>query len=135
LTYLFSPYTDLTEKDTLQKKLTIAYNINSHSLRKETMKKIGFFNALGTVVYISIVATIMQNGSKFFGEKDNFVTPIIVLLLFTLSAITVGGLVLGKPLMLYLEDKRKEAVAMFLQTAGWLAGFTVIAMVISALYR
>lgn len=97
------------------------------------MKKISFFNALGTVAYISIVATIMQNGSKLFGEKDNFATPIVFLLLFTLSAITVGGLVLGKPLMLYLDNKKNEAVAVFLQTAGWLAVFTVVTMIVSAL--
>jgi len=97
------------------------------------MKKISFFNALGTVAYITVVATFMQNGSKLFGEKDNFITPIVVLLLFTLSAIVVGGLVLGKPLMLYLDNKKKEAVSMFLQTAAWLAGFTVVAMIVAAL--
>lgn len=97
------------------------------------MNKTSFLNALGTVAYISLVGTFMQNASKFLGEKDNFVTPIIVLLLFTLSAITVGGLVLGKPLMLYFDNKKKEAVTMFLQTAGWLAGFTVIAIIAAAL--
>lgn len=99
------------------------------------MKKISFFNALGTAVYITIVATIMQNGNKLFGEKDNFVTPIAVLLLLTLSAITVGGLILGKPLMLYIDGKKKDAVAMFLQTAIWLAGFTVIALIVTALWN
>lgn len=97
------------------------------------MKKISFLNALGTAAYITIVATFMQNASKLLGEKDNFITPIIILLLFTLSAITVGGLVLGKPLMLYFDGKKNEAVSIFLQTAGWLAGFTVLAIVISAL--
>lgn len=97
------------------------------------MKKTSFLNALYTVIYISVVAIIMQNGNKLFGEKDNLVTPIVVLLLFTLSAITVGGLVLGKPLMMYFDNNKKEAVAMFLQTAIWLAGFTVIAMIVSAL--
>lgn len=96
------------------------------------MRKSSFLNALGIVVYIIVIATIMQNGDRLFGAEDNFVTPIVVLMLFTLSAITVGGLVLGKPLMLYLDGKKKEAVAMFLQTAGWLAGFTVVAMVVTA---
>lgn len=96
------------------------------------MNKTSFLNTLGTVAYICVVTTIMQNGNKIFGEKDNFVTPIVFLSLFTLSAIVVGGLVLGKPLMLYFDDKKKEAVAMFLQTAGWLAIFTIVAMVVSA---
>lgn len=97
------------------------------------MKKISFFNALGTTAYISLIATLMQNGSKIFGEKDNFATPIIVLLLFTLSAIMVGSLILGKPLMMYLDGKKKEAIVIFLQTVGWLAGFTIITIIISAL--
>jgi hypothetical protein len=97
------------------------------------MNKTSFFNALSTVVYISVVATIMQNANRIFGTHDNSVTPIAVLLLFTLSALTIGGLVLGKPLMLYIDGKKKEAVTMFLQTAGWLAGFTVLAMVVTAL--
>ena len=114
---------------------TVAYNINNYLSKKEFMKKTSFLSALGTVVYISIVATIMQNGSKLFGEKDNFVTPIIVLMLFTLSAITVGSLVLGKPLMLYLDGKKKEAVTIFMQTTIWLAGFTLLAMIISTLLK
>lgn len=100
----------------------------------EKLKNSGFLNSLGVVAYVTIVATIMQNGDKLFGEKDNFASPIAFLLLFTLSAITVGGLILGKPLMLYFDGKKKEAVSMFLQTAGWLAGFTIIAMIVTALW-
>ncbi|MEZ0287134.1 MAG: hypothetical protein ACAH35_04860, partial [Candidatus Paceibacterota bacterium] len=74
------------------------------------MKKLSFLYALGTVAYISVISTILQNGSRIFGEKDTFITPILFLLLFTLSAVTVGGLVLGKPLMLYVDGKKSEAV-------------------------
>jgi len=97
------------------------------------MKTNSFFNALGTVVYIVLVATIMQNGNRIFGEKDNFVTPVAALLLFTLSAVVVGSLVLGKPLTMYLDGKKKEAVGLFVQTAGWLAVFTIVAFIITAL--
>ena len=99
------------------------------------MKKTSFFNALGILVYIVLVATMMQNGDRIFGKMDNFVSPIAFLLLFTLSACVVGGLVLGKPLMLYLDGKKKEAVGMFVQTGLWLAGFTVLALVVTALIR
>ena len=97
------------------------------------MNKTSFFNAFGTAAYIFVIATIMQNGDRLFGAKDNFFSPIAFLLLFTLSALTVGGLVLGKPLMAYLDGKKKEAVAMFIQTVGWLAAFTVVALVVTAL--
>lgn len=99
------------------------------------MKKTSFINALLTLVYIIAVATLMQNGNRLFGQTDTFMTPVLVLLLFTLSAIVVGGLVLGKPLMLYLDGKKKEGVALFLQTAGWMVGFTVIVLVLAVLIK
>jgi len=99
------------------------------------MNKNGFLNALLTFIYIALVGTLMQNGDKLFGKTDTFITPIAVLLLFTLSAIVVGGLVLGKPLMLYLDGKKKEAVTLFFQMIAWLAGFTVIALVVAVLIK
>ena len=77
----------------------------------------------------------MQNGDRLFGKTDTFITPIIVLLLFTLSASIVGGFILGKPVMLYLDDRKKEAVSLFLNTSFWLAIFTVVALIIAALVK
>lgn len=97
------------------------------------MNKNSFLTAMGITVYILIIATIMQNEDRIFGTQDNFFSPIAFLMLFTLSAVTVGGLVLGKPLMLYFDGKKKEAVNMFLQTVGFLAGFTTITLIITAI--
>lgn len=97
------------------------------------MKKTSFLNALGVLVYIVLVATMMQNGDKLFGKMDNFVSPVAFLLLFTLSAFVVGGLVIAKPIMLYIDGKKKEAVRLFVQTSLWLAVFTVLALVFTAL--
>lgn len=95
------------------------------------MQKTGFSNALGTVVYIVLVSTFMQNGERIFGKEDTIIIPIAILLLFVLSAIIVGYLVLGKPVMLYLDGKKKEAVSLLMMTAGWLAGFMVLALIIA----
>jgi len=97
------------------------------------MKKTSFLNALGVLVYIVLVATMMQNGDKLFGKMDNFISPVAFLLLFTLSAFVVGGLVIAKPIMLYIDGKKKEAVRLFVQTSLWLAVFTVLALVFTAL--
>jgi len=99
------------------------------------LNKNGFLNAVGTLIYIALVALLMQNGDKIFGEIENFLAPIAFLLLFTLSALTVGGLILGKPIMLYLDAKKKEAVALLISTALWLAGFTIAAILISLLLK
>lgn len=99
------------------------------------VNKSGFLNALGALVYIVIVSSIMQNADKLFGKADNYIGAISFLLLFTLSAFIVGGLVVGKPIMLYIDDKKKEAISLFVTTSAWLAAFTAIAMIIAALLK
>ncbi|MFA6963502.1 MAG: hypothetical protein WC227_02190 [Patescibacteria group bacterium] len=101
----------------------------------EKLNKNGFLNAFGILVYVVLVATLMQNGDRLFGQADNFVSPIAFLLLFSLSATIVGGLMLGKPLMLYFDGKKKEAVSLFLATSGWLAGFTILAFFVIFLIK
>lgn len=85
-----------------------------------------FLNALGTVVYISFVSLVMSQGNKIFGEKDTAITPIAALTLFVLSAAVTGGLVVGKPLLMYLENQKSEAVKLFVYTVCWLGIFTLI---------
>jgi len=99
------------------------------------MEKTGFLNAFYALIYIVLVATIMQNGDKLFGKMSNYVGPVAFLLLFTLSALIVGTLILGKPLVLYLDSKKKEALTLFSQTTGWLAAFTVLVLIIAVLLK
>lgn len=80
-----------------------------------------FLNALGTIAYISFVATIMQNGEKVFGSMNQITGPIAFLTLFVLSAAVTGGLVLGKPALMYLNDQKLAAIKLFIYTLGWLA--------------
>jgi SNF family Na+-dependent transporter len=91
---------------------------------------ISFLDALGTTVYIIGVAFIIKNGEKIFGKMDNFFGPIAFLLLFVLSAAITGSLVLGRPIILYFETKKIEAVKLFLYTLGWLFLITLIVFVV-----
>jgi Trk-type K+ transport system membrane component len=83
-------------------------------------------NALGTVVYVILVALFMFNGKNLFDKTDNFLMPVFMLLLFILSASVTGLLVLGKPVLMYLDNLKKEAVIMLLSTLGWIAVFLII---------
>jgi hypothetical protein len=86
------------------------------------------YNSLGAAVYITAVAIFIFNAGKIFGNKpDTFFAPLSMLLLFVLSASVVGGLVLGKPILLYLDGEKKAGVKLFLHSLAWLFGFTVIA--------
>ncbi|HEX3100084.1 MAG TPA: hypothetical protein VHQ41_03915 [Patescibacteria group bacterium] len=92
----------------------------------DKLKQRSLLNALGTAAYVAIIATLLQNGERIFGEPNSMVAPIAFLLLFVMSASITGGLVLGKPILMYMDGQKKEAVQMFLYTLGWLALVTVI---------
>lgn len=89
------------------------------------MTKNPFINAVAASVYIVFVATIMNYGSKMFGEADTAITPIAVLSLFVLSAAFMGYAFLSQPLQLYLDGKKKEGASLFLRTVGVFAVITV----------
>jgi|SRR3989338_4227916 len=87
---------------------------------KEKIVKYSFVHSVGVLAYIFLVAILMQNGDKLFGKNNNVATVMAFLMLFVFSATVVGGLVLAKPVMLYLDGQKKEAVKMLLCTVGWL---------------
>lgn len=90
-----------------------------------------FLNAFGTVVYISLVAEIMNHGEKIFGGKASIVGPIAFLTLFVLSAGVTASLILGKPVLMYLSGAKPEAIKLFLYTLGWLVIATIILFLVN----
>jgi hypothetical protein len=68
----------------------------------------------------------MSNSEKIFNKADNFWSPIAFLLLFVSSALITSSLVLGRPIYLYFDGKKEEAVKFLLYTIGWLFGITII---------
>ncbi len=93
------------------------------------MTKNPFLNAFAASAYITLVAGIMNYGSKLFGEADTFVTPIAALSLFVLSAALMGYFFFYQPVQLYFDGKKKEGTKLFLQTIGVFAAITVIVFV------
>ena len=102
------------------------------------MKKIwvqSLLRSIGVAAYIAAVAAFMNNANAIFGKEDTVVTSIAALLLFSLSALVVGGLLVGTPIMLYLDGKKKEAVQNIIASAGWMLLFFLIALVVMALIK
>jgi hypothetical protein len=85
-----------------------------------------FLNALGTVAYVTVVGLFMQNAQKLFGKTDKVTTPILVLTLFVVSASITSSLVLGKPILMYLDGQKNEAIRLFIYTICWLVLFVLI---------
>ncbi len=94
------------------------------------MTKNPFINALTAVTYIVVLVSIMNlipdNG--FDSSIVEFVAPILVISLFTLSAAVMGYVFCYQPLRLYLDGKKEQAVKLFLQTVGIFAiiPFTIL---------
>ncbi|MFA5925412.1 MAG: hypothetical protein WC831_00595 [Parcubacteria group bacterium] len=99
--------------------------------------KLGFLCALGEAVYIGLVALLMSGAERFFGNApDNkILAPITFLLLFVLSAAVSGALVLGKPVLMYMEGKKKEALTLFSFTLLWLFVFLVLMVLSLIIFR
>lgn len=90
----------------------------------------GAAHSLGVLAYVSLVVLFMNNAQNIFGKGDNLMAGIIMLLIFILSALITGSLVLGQPVLLYLDGKKAEAVKMLFYTI--ISLFVILALVILA---
>lgn len=93
----------------------------------DELKKKGFINAALTSAYIVSVGVFMYYGSLIkLGRANIILVPITMLLLFVFSAALTGFLIFGKPAQLYVDGKKKEALAMLTYT---LVSFSIITFV------
>ncbi|MDO8507196.1 MAG: hypothetical protein Q7S53_01350 [bacterium] len=84
-------------------------------------------NTVAAAIYIFGVSQLMANGERLFGSEDNHTfAPFAILLLFSLSAAVVGGLIFGQSVYLFLDNKKKESVTAIFYSIGWLALITVL---------
>ncbi len=83
-------------------------------------------NALATFVYTALVSWFMFSAENFFGKEDKFTAPLFILTLLIISATVTGFFVLGRPVQLYTDNRKKEAVGMLFITIGWLVLFALI---------
>ena len=104
-------------------------------MKNSKLMMLAVLDALGVAVYVFLVSLIMNYGSKIFGEKDTAITPIAVLLLFVLSALVTSSLVLGRPVMLYLDGQKKEGVKLLVYTGLSLFILLVLVLLIMMLTR
>src|SRR4051794_36507884 len=98
------------------------------------MKKLlgqSLLSALGVVAYTAVIATTLNALQNHINQDTPVLAPILFLTLFVTSAAIVGALVLGRPIMMYLDGLKKEAVKMFSYTVGWLALAAIILVLLN----
>ncbi|PIS40799.1 MAG: hypothetical protein COT26_01435 [Candidatus Kerfeldbacteria bacterium CG08_land_8_20_14_0_20_43_14] len=103
--------------------------------KNNPLSRQSFLHSLGVVAYIIIVAFVMMHGDSWFGNMNNILGPIAFLMLFTLSAAIVGLLVFGRPVYLFLNGQKKEALSFMFHTLAFLFVEAIIIFVILISYN
>jgi len=93
-----------------------------------------FLQAIATAAYVAVIGWLLYNGQMIFDRMQTVLAPIAFLMLFVLSAAITGTLVLGRPVLWYLSDRRSEAVTLFSLTLGWLTLFTLLLLTTQVLF-
>jgi hypothetical protein len=97
----------------------------------EYMSKNPLLNAVGASGYIILVVSVLAFVSKTQGSKpDTFFAPVAFLSLLTLSILVMTYLFFYQPLQLFIEGKKKQAIQLFVQTAGIFAVITTIVLIL-----
>lgn len=101
-------------------------------LKKFSPPFLAFLQTSGLVVYIILVSaffTLIE--PQFKAGTSQFYAPIIMLLVFVMSAVISALLILGRAGVLFWEKKYKQAFTLLGWTIGW--GFLYLAMFLAIL--
>lgn len=94
----------------------------------------GMLQAGGVLVYVLLLTTFFSQANRWFGETDRDIfSPAAAMMMFVFSALVTGGLVLAKPLMMYIDGQKKEGLKLLFFTGLGLFIFTLLTFLILAL--
>jgi len=103
-------------------------------MAKSKIFKYAFLNGVATAVYIVLVALFLTFISGFFPEEDTVIAPIFMLMLFVVSAGITGSLVLGRPILWYIDGKKKESVILLSETLGIILLIAVLVLLFYSIF-
>jgi len=96
---------------------------------KNNITKYALINALATAFYIALVASFLFYVPKALNSNitDTVFAPILMLSLLVFSVSVVGLLIFGRPILWYLDGKKKEAFSLLIYTLLIFFGITITA--------
>ena len=100
-------------------------------MKKSKLIIYALVNSLGVLFYVLLVAWIIFNGEKIFGQMANYWGPVAFLLLFCLSAVAVGAMIFGRSVYLYLDGHKSEAITVLAYTLVFLLALTAATLAIN----
>jgi hypothetical protein len=94
-------------------------------MNRPRLAALSLVQSLAAVAYVAGVGTLMFHANQVFGRMERSVVgPIAFLMLFCTSAAVMGLLLFGRPVYLYWEGRKREAIAMALMNVGFFAVIT-----------
>ncbi|HEY9700962.1 MAG TPA: hypothetical protein V6C58_00855 [Allocoleopsis sp.] len=97
------------------------------------VQKYALMSALATGLYVVLIAIFMDVLESYFSNTpDTILAPIFMLLLLIFSAAFTGSLVFARPVLWYLDDKKKDAISLLYWTIGFL--FILVVLVAALLF-
>jgi hypothetical protein len=98
-------------------------------MKKMNIYVSGLIDAVLAGGYVLFAALFMTYVPRAFGPEEGGIFGFFLFIMFfVLSASVMGTLVLGKPVMLYIDGQKKDAVKLLGITLGWM--FVVMAVVL-----
>ena len=88
---------------------------------KISLLKKAVVSALGVAAYVMAFTWFINNAQGWFGDQQVWVGPFLMLIFFIVSACVTGSLVLARPMMMYLDGQKNDAVYLFVYTVAALA--------------
>ena len=85
-----------------------------------------FVNSVITALYVVLVALFMNSLEGSSSNSTTVFIPITMLMLFVFSAAFTSSMVFGRPIIWYLDGKKREALSLLLYTLGILMIVTVV---------
>jgi len=89
--------------------------------------KVGLLQAMGIVGYVGLVAILFWKGNEWFGKTTNYLGPVAMLTLFSVSALICALIAFGYPFLVFWEQKKpREALKIVIYETGWLVIFVLV---------
>jgi hypothetical protein len=100
------------------------------NLERYSLVTIALFQALGIIGYCALVALVFWRGNEWFGQMNNYLGPMTMLTLLSVSVLVCALIAFGYPVILFWEEKKtKKALKLVFLTSCWLVAFVFLALI------
>ena len=79
----------------------------------------GLRNGAGAIGYIVCIVWFVTVGTRGMNEPSVLI-PMMMLTLFVLSALIEGAIVLGQPILMFVQGERQDAAKVLATTVGFM---------------